>query len=180
MRLLKSRKEIRIGLLDAVAHDGVVGHPGVPRHLRIGRQRRLGEARDDGQFRQQMLAGRRASPLRTVNAAQAVLAASPPLALFRAAETGQQIGYRSVDQMAAVELGGDLDRERASSSSRAPSASRSGIARTKLPPEAEERLHLAATGCPCKHRPWSCPSPSAARSRTSPRACRAAPARASR
>ena len=106
-------ENLGIGFGDRGTHQGIIGDPGVPVDLRIWRQCRLCEASDDGRFRQQMLARRRLQAERAVDAGGAVLhrhglRSARLLIQLDAAETRQEVGDAAVDQMAAVELGGDL------------------------------------------------------------------------
>ena len=116
MRSLKSVEQVRVGLLDLFADQGVIADPFVPFHLRVGRQRRLGEAGHDGDLGEQVLARRLAPADRAEDVAERVLHADGLRAgrldvLLGPAEAGQQIGDLAVHEMAAVELGRDLHRQ---------------------------------------------------------------------
>ena len=105
-----------IGLLDRVTHFRVIVDPRIPRHLRIRRQRGLGQLRHDFQLGKQMRTDRLVLADRTVDATGGILGADRlHLAALHvdvdAPEARQQVRDFAIDQVRAVQLGGDLHRQ---------------------------------------------------------------------
>ncbi len=137
----------RPGLLDRRANRGVVRDPRVPGDGRIGSQCRLGDPGDDRGLGEQVRARRLHLAVRAVEMGEAALhrdrlRTRGLLVDLDPTQTGEQIGDLAVHDVAAVQLGGDRDRQ----AKLAPSlldAWQVGCGPGEIAAESDEGLHFA-------------------------------------